>query len=127
MLTERGLEPAVRALADRAPLPVERRVALEDRLPDPVEAAAYYVVAEALTNVAKYARATEVTVGVERANGHARIEVPDDGVGGAERGRRLGPARARRPRRGARRAASSSTARRARGRRCGPRSLSAGA
>src|SRR3954451_4422373 len=55
VLTERGLEPAVRALADRAPVPVELDVQLEERLPDPVEAAAYYVVAEALTNVVKYA------------------------------------------------------------------------
>jgi signal transduction histidine kinase len=83
VLSERGLEPAVRAVADRAPVPVELNVSLSERLPDPVEAAAYYVVAEALTNVAKYARATEVTVGVERTNGHARIEVRDDGVGGA--------------------------------------------
>ena len=84
VLTERGLEPAVEALATRAPLPVELDVALgEERLPGPVEAAAYYVVAEALTNVAKYARASAVTVGVERVNGHACIEVRDDGVGGA--------------------------------------------
>jgi PAS domain S-box-containing protein len=84
VLSERGLEPAVRALADRAPLPVELSVDVEGRLPDPVEAAAYYVVAEALTNVAKYAHASEVSVGVARTNGHARIEVRDDGVGGAE-------------------------------------------
>jgi signal transduction histidine kinase len=83
VLSERGLEPAVRALADRAPLPVELDVSVHDRLPVPVEAAAYYVVAEALTNVAKYAGATGVTVGVARENGHARIEVSDDGVGGA--------------------------------------------
>ena len=59
VLTERGLEPAVRAVADRAPLPVEldRRLG-DERLPGPVEAAAYYVVSEALTNVAKYADAT---------------------------------------------------------------------
>jgi len=86
VLSERGLEPAVRAVADRAPFPVELTVDLDQRLPDPVEAAAYYVVAEALTNVAKYAQATEVSVGVERANGQARIEVRDDGVGGAAAG-----------------------------------------
>jgi signal transduction histidine kinase len=83
VLTERGLEPAVRAVANRAPVPVELSVELEERLPGPVEAAAYYVVAEALTNVAKYACATEVSVEVERTNAHARIEVRDDGVGGA--------------------------------------------
>jgi PAS domain S-box-containing protein len=83
VLTERGLEPAVESLASRAPLPVEVEFDLSERLPGPVEAAAYYVVAEALTNVAKYARATGVSVGVGRSNGHACIEVRDDGVGGA--------------------------------------------
>jgi signal transduction histidine kinase len=83
VLTERGLEPAVRALADRAPLPVELDVCITERLPDPVEAAAYYVVAEALTNVAKYAQASAVIVELERGNGHACIEVRDDGIGGA--------------------------------------------
>ena len=112
----------MRALADRAPLPVELSCELDGRLPDPVEAAAYYVVAEALTNVAKYARANEVTVGVARENGHARIEVRDDGIGGADADRRLRAARARRPRRGARRAARWWTARRAPGRRCAPKS-----
>jgi PAS domain S-box-containing protein len=88
VLTDRGLEPALRALADRATLPVELQIELDQRLPDPVEAAAYYVVAEALTNVAKYARATGVAVAIERGDGSARIEVRDDGVGGAapERG-----------------------------------------
>jgi PAS domain S-box-containing protein len=86
VLTERGLEPAVRALADRSQLPVELSVDVDGRLPDPVEAAAYYVVAEALTNVAKYAGASEVTVGVHRDNGQARIEVRDDGIGGADAG-----------------------------------------
>jgi PAS domain S-box-containing protein len=89
VLTERGLEPAVEALATRAPLPVELDVTLGDaRLPGPVEAAAYYMVAEALTNVAKYAHASGVSVGVACADGHACIEVRDDGVGGAaaERG-----------------------------------------
>ena len=85
MLTERGLEPALRALADRAPVPVElecRRPAT--RLPGPVEAAAYYVVSEALTNVAKYAAASLVRVRVDRPDGAALIEVADDGAGGAD-------------------------------------------
>jgi PAS domain S-box-containing protein len=90
VLTERGLEPAVRALADRAPLPVELDVCIQERLPDPVEAAAYYVVAEALTNVAKYAQASGVSVELERGNGHACIEVRDDGIGGAVPGRGSG-------------------------------------
>ncbi len=83
VLTERGLEPAVRAVADRAQLPVELSVVLDARLPAPVEVAAYYVVSEALTNVAKYAGATVVRVRVERTDGGARIEVSDDGAGGA--------------------------------------------
>jgi signal transduction histidine kinase len=83
VLTERGLEPAVRAVADRAPLPVELAVDFTERLPGPAEAAAYYVVSEALTNVAKYAEATLVTVNITRTGNGARIEVIDDGVGGA--------------------------------------------
>jgi signal transduction histidine kinase len=85
VLTERGLEPAVRALADRAPVPVELTVELQERLTGPAEAAAYYVVSEALTNVAKYARASLVTVTIRRQEaGGVRIEVADDGVGGAD-------------------------------------------
>jgi len=84
VLTERGLEPAVRALADRTPVPVELQVAMGERLPGPVEAAAYYVVAEALTNVAKYAAASVVRVRLERTDGAALIEVADDGGGGAD-------------------------------------------
>ncbi|HET6549192.1 MAG TPA: PAS domain S-box protein, partial [Solirubrobacter sp.] len=81
VLSERGLEPALRAAADRAPLPVELDVGIDERLPEPVEAAAYYVVAEALTNVAKYAQAQAVKIAVGRADGHAQIVVHDDGVG----------------------------------------------
>ena len=62
---------------------MEVSIDLVERLPRPVEAAAYYVVAEALTNVAKYAGASVVAVGVARGNGQALIEVRDDGVGGA--------------------------------------------
>jgi PAS domain S-box-containing protein len=84
VLTERGLEPALAALAGRAPIPVELAVALEERLPGPVEAAAYYVVAEALTNAAKYAECSAVRVHVARSRRRVRIEVADDGVGGAK-------------------------------------------
>jgi PAS domain S-box-containing protein len=83
VLSDRGLSAALEALAGRAPLPVEVR-APEERLPPPVEAAAYYVVSEALTNVAKYAQASNVDIRVERLNGHAVVEVVDDGVGGAD-------------------------------------------
>jgi len=84
VLTDRGLEAAVRALADRAPIPVELARLPEDRLPDSVEAAIYYLVAEAITNVAKYAQATSASVSVERSNGFATVVVRDDGIGGAE-------------------------------------------
>jgi PAS domain S-box-containing protein len=86
VLSDRGLEPAIEALAARTPLPVRIEVAIEERLPEPVEAAAYYVVAEAVTNAAKHAQAAEVQVRVERDDGRARIEVADDGVGGAGAG-----------------------------------------
>ena len=57
---------------------------LSDRLPEPIEAAAYFVIAEALTNVVKYAHASQATVSVTRLNGHAVVEVADDGIGGAD-------------------------------------------
>jgi signal transduction histidine kinase len=84
VLTDRGLEAAIRALAERAPIPVELARLPEDRLPDSVEAAIYYLVAEAITNVAKYAQATCASVAVERSNGVATVVVRDDGIGGAE-------------------------------------------
>ncbi len=84
VLTERGLGPALQSLADRVPLPVELELPSDERLPRRVEAAAYYVVSEALANVAKYARASAVTVTVARQNGLAVVEVADDGVGGAD-------------------------------------------
>ena len=84
ILTDRGLEPALQALIDRAPLDVELAEAPQERLPAAVEAAAYFVVAESLTNVAKYAQADHATVTVQRQNGHAVVEVRDDGVGGAD-------------------------------------------
>ena len=65
-------------------MPIDIAVSLDGRLPDRVEAAAYYVVAEALSNVVKYAGATEVSVPVGRSNGQAFVEVADDGVGGAD-------------------------------------------
>ncbi|HSL63989.1 MAG TPA: ATP-binding protein, partial [Gaiellaceae bacterium] len=85
VLTERGLGPALETLAARAPLPVTVEAPAE-RLPEPVEAAAYFVVSEALANVAKYARAREATVRVARDDGRVLVEVRDDGVGGAEAG-----------------------------------------
>jgi signal transduction histidine kinase len=84
VLTDRGLGPALESLAMRAPVPVEITELPDERLAGPVEAAAYYVVAEAITNVAKYAHASHATVSVRRSNGHATVTVADDGVGGAD-------------------------------------------
>jgi signal transduction histidine kinase len=86
LLTKHGLEPALEALASRAPVPVNVSNELEDRLPAPVEAAVYYVVSESLTNVAKYAQATHVEVRLTSTGRVVRIEVVDDGVGGADIG-----------------------------------------
>ena len=83
LLTDRGLGAALDALATRAPLPVEIGAVPEGRLPGPVESAAYFVVAEALTNVARYADASHAEVSVARTNGRLVVEVRDDGVGGA--------------------------------------------
>jgi signal transduction histidine kinase len=90
VLSDRGLGPAVEALAVRSPLPVRVVEVPGERLPEPVEAAAYFVIAEALTNVVKYANASTATVAVRRTNGHAEVEVRDDGVGGADPGRGSG-------------------------------------
>ena len=84
VLTERGLEPALQSLVARAPVPVSVEAACDGRLPANVESAAYFVVSEALANVAKYARATHARVAVRRANGRVTVEVADDGVGGAD-------------------------------------------
>jgi signal transduction histidine kinase len=83
VLTQRGLGSALSALAGRAPIPVDLRADIDGDLSREVEAAAYFVAAEALTNVAKYANATHAEVTVARTNGHAVVEVVDDGVGGA--------------------------------------------
>ena len=85
VLTDRGLDAAVSGLAERCPVPVEVEVRLDDRPPVAVETGAYYVVAEALTNVAKHAKAGRAAVEVMRADEHLVIEVADDGHGGAVR------------------------------------------
>jgi signal transduction histidine kinase len=78
------LGPALKLLARRCPVPGHIDVAVEQRLPDPVEVAAYYVVAEALTNTAKYARASAVKVRVETQGANLIVSVDDDGIGGAD-------------------------------------------
>jgi signal transduction histidine kinase len=84
VLTDRGLGAAIDALRARATVPVEIAEIPDERLPANVEAAAYYVVAEAITNVAKYAHASGATVGVRRGNVAVTVTVSDDGAGGAD-------------------------------------------
>jgi signal transduction histidine kinase len=84
VLSDRGLEAAVDGLAQRAPLPVEVERMAPARLPDRIESAAYFVIAEALTNVAKYARATHASVSLTCDDARVLLEVTDDGVGGAD-------------------------------------------
>jgi signal transduction histidine kinase len=83
VLTDRGLDPAISALASRCPVPVNVDVALNERLPDVVESTAYFVVAEALTNVAKHSGATAAQVIVYRDGDWLIVEVSDNGRGGA--------------------------------------------
>jgi signal transduction histidine kinase len=83
VLTDRGLDAAISALAGRSPVPVDVDVHLRDRLPAPVESAAYFVAAEGLTNAAKHAAASRVAVSVEQRDDLVTVEVRDDGRGGA--------------------------------------------
>jgi signal transduction histidine kinase len=89
ILSEAGLQAAVEALAERTPVPVEIEVD-DARYPEPVEAAAYFVVAEALTNVARHGVATHATVRTRVAADVLTVEVVDDGRGGADAGRGSG-------------------------------------
>ncbi len=86
VLTEHGLPTAVGALAARAPLPVDVDSTLAERLPPAVEIAAYYVVSESLTNIARHARATRARVRLSRSGETLVVQVADDGVGGADPG-----------------------------------------
>ena len=90
ILAERGLRPALKTLARRSPIPVDLQVRADERLPEPVEVSAYYVVAEALTNAAKHSRASAVSVEVEVAGEVLRVAVRDDGAGGADLARGTG-------------------------------------
>jgi signal transduction histidine kinase len=84
ILTDEGLPAAVEALADRAAQPVHVCADVTERLPAPIEAVGYFVVSEALANVAKHARASTVTVDLSQRNGYLRVEIVDDGTGGAD-------------------------------------------
>ena len=85
-LTERGLSAALDDLARRAALPVHLEVGIDGRLPEPVEAAGYFVASEALANAAKHSHANEVRLSVSRAGSMLVVEVADDGIGGAAAG-----------------------------------------
>jgi signal transduction histidine kinase len=84
LLSDRGLRAAVRSIGRRSPIPVEIDAATDDRFPEVVEVAAYYVVSEALVNAAKHSGASVVHVSLESDGKHLRLHVSDDGVGGAD-------------------------------------------
>jgi signal transduction histidine kinase len=84
VLSEGGLGPALKTLGRRSAVEVELNVAAIERLPEPAEVAAYYVVSEALTNATRYAQASAVRVDTEASGGMLRVCVRDDGVGGAD-------------------------------------------
>lgn len=84
VLTDRGLDAAVSALAARSPIPVDVHIALPSRPPATIESAAYFVIAESLANAAKYSGASLIRVDGRVVDGHLRIEISDDGRGGAD-------------------------------------------
>ena len=90
VLTQGGLAPALKALRRRSPVRVTLDIPFERRLPDQVEAAAYYTVSEALTNASKHASATRVWVAVQLTDGTLHLSIRDDGVGGADPSRGSG-------------------------------------
>jgi signal transduction histidine kinase len=90
ILTEAGLGPALRALARRSDVPIDVDVSLDERLPAPIEVAAYYIASEALTNVAKHAHANLIQLIATHNNGILTLEIRDDGIGGVDAGRGSG-------------------------------------
>jgi signal transduction histidine kinase len=90
ILSEGGLEPALRALARRSAVPVELTVRINSRLEEGIEVAAYYIVSEALANAAKHANASVAELAVEARNGVLDLVINDDGVGGADPARGSG-------------------------------------
>jgi signal transduction histidine kinase len=90
ILTERGLGPALRALARRCAVPVDLDVTTDARCPEPVEIAAYYVASEALANTMKHAQASRTEVSLTARNGSLLLSIRDDGIGGADPARGSG-------------------------------------
>jgi signal transduction histidine kinase len=84
VLSEGGLEPALKALGRRSPVPVDLEVRVGHRMPERVEVAAYYLVSEALTNAAKHSKASVVQVEVAAEEGGVLLAIRDDGIGGAD-------------------------------------------
>jgi signal transduction histidine kinase len=84
IVSQGGLAAALKGLARRCPVPVNLDLAVARRMPEPVEVAAYYVVTEALTNTAKYAHASEVTVSAQTNGATLNLSIQDDGIGGAD-------------------------------------------
>ena len=90
VLADGGLRPALKTLARRSAVPADLDIQIDRRLPEPVETAAYYTIAEALTNIAKHAHATTADIKVTERDGVLRARVHDDGRGGADFGRGSG-------------------------------------
>jgi signal transduction histidine kinase len=90
VVTGHGLAVAVESLAARAPVPVRLTVAVDGRLPERLEVAAYYVICESLANIGKHAHATSATVDIARKKGDLVVEIVDDGIGGADSERGTG-------------------------------------
>ena len=90
VLTDRGLDAAISALAARCPVPVTVDVSLPGRLPEVIESTAYFVVAESLTNIAKHSGASEAAIRARLADGLFHIEIEDNGLGGADPARGTG-------------------------------------
>ena len=90
VLAEGGIAPALGNLARRSPIPVELEVDADGRLPEQVEVAVYYLVAESLTNIVKHADASSATVVVDRTDRLVLVSIRDDGVGGADLSRGTG-------------------------------------
>lgn len=84
VLTGRGLAVALESVAARAPVPVQLTVGIEERVSEPIEIAAYYVVTESLANIAKHAQATSASIEVARTSASLVVEIVDDGIGGAD-------------------------------------------
>jgi GAF domain-containing protein len=90
ILSDAGLGPALETLALRSPIPVELEVRTQDRFPEPIEVAAYFVASESLANAAKHSQAARITILLAFENERLRLSVRDDGIGGADPGRGSG-------------------------------------